>query len=383
MMIMSNYLKNSIPFKTVYCHGIVRDEKGDKMSKSKGNVINPTDIINSYSADSLRFTFANNTIHDHDINISHKLVETGKTFCTKLWNMVRFITMNITDSHSIKDIKPTDIDKWIINKLNKVISICSSSLEKFNFAEYTSTLYTFTWDHFCNNFLEFAKPFIQSKNIQQVLLLITTNILILLHPIMPHITEELFELIKTRVNDYGSIKSILDLEWSTPINIIPYSDEMDTFYDSFCQVIKTIRAVKNDYQIKSSDIDITICTNNKELLEYIKTNDKVIYKLCKINNINYTDTIHHTDNTIVVGLPLLNIYFKINEHFNINYKIMTLETKLVGYQKKLDKVNSIYKTTVSNKKKEKYIAIIKELETTINVTNNDIEEQKKYIQSID
>lgn len=386
MMIMASYLKNSIPFKAVYCHGVIRDEKGNKMSKSKGNVISPTDIISRYSVDSLRYTFAASVMHDNDVNISHKSVEVGKTFCTKLWNMMRYITTNISESRSItvENIIVNNIDKWILNKFNNTVKACELALDNFNFAEYTLNLHNFMWNDFCNNYMEFAKSFIQTESVQQMLLLVATNLLVMCHPIIPHITEELFEIVKVKIDEYKdkNIKSILDLKWVQFIDIGVYGEKLDGFYDIYCKIIKNIRSVKNEYQIKCNDVDVTIYSD-ADLLQYIKENNKPICKLVRINSIKCcqkNDNIPAIQDTIILDDEEFSIHFKIDNSFNIDHKIKALEVTLSNYRKKIDKIENKYKNITSSKKEQKVSNMINDISVFISDIKNRIrvEETRRY-----
>ena len=220
MMFASGYIKNNIPFKRVYLHGLVRDEFHRKMSKSLGNGIDPLDIINQVGLDPVRFTFAYSTPKEGDIAISLKTFDVGKTFCTKYWNICRLCkSWSIMDLEHNTDINKQNLDdndKIILDNLNKVIMLADEYFDQLEFRKASHVIYEFVWDTFANDYLEYCKKDIQyidgnitnnippnRKNIlRHILITITT----LLHPIIPHITEEIRSMFKN-VDFYPNVFS--------------------------------------------------------------------------------------------------------------------------------------------------------------------------------
>ena len=191
---------NAQPFDTVFIHGIVRDEKGLKMSKSLGNGIDPLEIISKYGADALRFFLVTGNSPGNDMRFSEKKVEACANFANKLWNASRFVHMNI-DDFEVKNELPDELtveDKWIVSKLNTVAKEINENLEKFELGVAVQKLYDFIWDCFCDWYIELTKPRLWSEgetaeNARQVLLWTLEKILRMLHPFMPYITEEIWQ----------------------------------------------------------------------------------------------------------------------------------------------------------------------------------------------
>ena len=197
MIMASGYLYNKPPFKKVYFHGIVRDEFNKKMSKSLGNALNPIEIIDKIGVDPMRFSMLHSAPKDGDMKISMQSFEVGKTFCTKLWNIARYLYCNnIFDNvnYTIKNHECVD-DELIINKLNVLIINIKQSFEKMDFQDICQLLYNFVWNDFANDYLEFCKNKL-NDNKKNILCFIFSNIIKLLHPIIPHITEEIWEIMK-------------------------------------------------------------------------------------------------------------------------------------------------------------------------------------------
>ncbi|MGN0518864.1 MAG: valine--tRNA ligase [Acutalibacteraceae bacterium] len=190
------------PYDTVFIHGIVRDENGIKMSKSLGNGIDPLEIIDKYGADALRFFLATGNSPGNDMRFSEKRVEACRNFANKLWNASRFVHMNI-DDYNVENKLPDELtleDKWIISTLNTVTKEITDNLEKFELGVAVQKIYDFIWDCYCDWYIELAKARLQAggesaQNARQVLVWVLDKILLLLHPFMPYITEEIWQTI--------------------------------------------------------------------------------------------------------------------------------------------------------------------------------------------
>jgi len=201
MMMMGNYLINQVPFSKVYVHALVRDEKGQKMSKSKGNVINPLNIINKYGADSLRLTLISMAAPGRDVKLSEDRVKGYRNFLNKIWNANKFSKINkckISNKLNIKKID-LDVNKWIYSELVKTNKIARRYIENFRFDEATRVIYQFVWHSYCDWYIEFLKPIFDSKitkNMEEsrnISSFIQANILILLHPFIPFFTEKVWQ----------------------------------------------------------------------------------------------------------------------------------------------------------------------------------------------
>src|SRR6185312_14531023 len=206
MMMMGLHFMKEAPFSTVYIHRLVRDEKGAKMSKSKGNVIDPLGVIDEYGADALRFALARGAAQGHDIKLSSQHVETNRNFATKLWNACRFAEMNGCA-------RPADFDpaaaketlnRWIAHETARAVREVTEALEAFRFNDAANALYRFVWNVYCDWYLELAKPVLlgtegsAKTETRAMVAWARDEILKLLHPFMPFITEELWEVTDRR-----------------------------------------------------------------------------------------------------------------------------------------------------------------------------------------
>jgi valyl-tRNA synthetase len=205
MMMMGLHFMGDVPFRRVYIHALVRDEKGQKMSKTKGNVIDPLVLIDKYGADALRFTLAALTAQGRDIRLSESRVEGNRNFATKLWNAARFCQMN--ECHPAAGFEPAKVtlplNRWAVGELALTAGRIADSLDALRFNEAASAIYQFAWGGFCDWYLEFSKPILQAGGEGAAETRATTawlldQILLLLHPIMPFISEELYEKLGDR-----------------------------------------------------------------------------------------------------------------------------------------------------------------------------------------
>ncbi|HWZ38130.1 MAG TPA: class I tRNA ligase family protein, partial [Bradyrhizobium sp.] len=202
MMMMGLHFMKAAPFSTVYIHRLVRDEKGAKMSKSKGNVIDPLGVIDEYGADALRFALARGAAQGHDIKLSPQMVETNRNFATKLWNACRFAEMNdcvLPDGFEPTKAKDT-LNRWIVHETVRATREVTEAIEAYRFNDAANAIYRFVWNVYCDWYLELAKPMLMGEEgaakteTRAMVAWARDEILKLLHPFMPFITEELWEV---------------------------------------------------------------------------------------------------------------------------------------------------------------------------------------------
>jgi valyl-tRNA synthetase len=206
MMMMGLHFMKEAPFSTVYIHRLVRDEKGAKMSKSKGNVIDPLGVIDDYGADALRFALARGAAQGHDIKLSPQMVETNRNFATKLWNACRFAEMNdCVQPEGFDPTKANDtLNRWIAHETVRATREVTEAIEAYRFNDAANAIYRFVWNVYCDWYLELAKPVLMGEEgaakteTRAMIAWARDEILKLLHPFMPFITEELWEVTARR-----------------------------------------------------------------------------------------------------------------------------------------------------------------------------------------
>ncbi len=255
-----------IPFDTVLIHGLVRDAQGRKMSKSLGNGIDPLEIISKYGADALRYALATGNSPGNDMRFSDEKIEAARNFANKLWNAARFVMMNLTiDKIALPDEGDLAIeDKWILTKLKKTAAAVSQNLDRFEIGIALSILYDFVWDVYCDWYIELAKPSMnaenskRSENTQNVLAYVLREILTMLHPFMPFITEEIY----TNLPDADET---IMLRRFTEADDIPSFPEEEDAMERVIDAIRAIRARRAEMNVPPSrKAKVTIVTNYPE-----------------------------------------------------------------------------------------------------------------------
>ena len=244
MMMQGIHFMGEVPFRHVYIHGLVRDERGQKMSKSKGNIIDPLELIDRYGADALRFTICALTGPGRDVKLGAARVESYRRFVTKLWNAARFCEMNgIRPDGSFDPSRATlPLTRWILDALNRAIEEASAALEAYRFDDYAAACYRFTWDTFCDWFIEFAKPVLAETEVKQTAAYVLGTILRLLHPAMPFVTEELWDRF-----GYGEPCSLIRAPWPEPIMVD--AAEARTELDWVVRLISEVRSVRTEMNV--------------------------------------------------------------------------------------------------------------------------------------
>ncbi len=291
MITMGLEFTKKAPFSTVYIHGLIRDEKGQKMSKSKGNTIDPVVIIDKYGSDALRFTMTSLcTYGGQDIKISDERFEYGRNFANKIWNASRFVLMNLegVDNNDIDFSKLTIADKWILNELNNTAKEFNENMKNYRIGENAHILYDFFWNKYCDWYVEIAKIQLQDAdlklNTQRVLRYILDMALRLLHPIMPHITEKVWQLIP-QDKHFNAIMLADFPVYDGKLEFQKESEEMELVFEA----IKSLRNVRQSFNIPSSlkfDIEIRAEKSEKSTFEVIEA---YIKRLAKVDKISYAD----------------------------------------------------------------------------------------------
>ena len=255
MMMMGLHMMGDVPFKTIYIHGLVRDEKGQKMSKSKGNVIDPLELIDNYGADALRFTICALTGPGRDVKLGASRVQDYRGFITKLWNAARFCEMNGMKPEAGFDPGSVTLplSRWLLAETNAAIAEATAALEAYRFDEYAGAGYRFVWNTFCDWFLEFSKPLLaeganpaDAAEIRSVGAYVLGEILRLLHPAIPFVTEELWDRF-----GYGEPCSLIGTAWPSPVTV-PDAERARIELDWVVRLIGQVRSVRAEMNVPPS-----------------------------------------------------------------------------------------------------------------------------------
>ena len=345
MLMMGSHIKKVTPFKKVYVHALVRDEKGQKMSKSKGNVIDPLELINSYGADSLRFTLVSMASPGRDVKLSKDRVVGNRNFLTKIWSANNFLKLNnckLNNKVNLKNIK-LPINQWIFKEFLDTKKQVSTHIEDFRFDEASRVIYKFVWHSYCDWYLEFLKPIFNSKNKSHIVeaknfsSFMLSNILKLLHPFIPFFTESLWK--KNSFNKFFNTDLII-ADWPDMKNQSNYNKNYKNINDVI-DIISNIRSTKAELNIKPKlYCDIIFSNKSKYLRKIIQENQDIIKQVARINSL--LDNEIENKNTIEILLLNEKLMLRFNEEIDINSqknriseKINVLNTKISNLRKKL------------------------------------------------
>ncbi|UCD55249.1 MAG: valine--tRNA ligase [Candidatus Omnitrophota bacterium] len=278
-----------IPFEDVYIHGTVRDDTGTKMSKSLGNIIDPIDVINQFGSDALRFSIISITAQGQDVFLSPEKFKVGRNFANKLWNASRFVMMNLKEESIKKDLcrAPDDpaltlADKWILSRFYEMLGDFTKSLTIYRINDAANRIYEFVWHEFCDWYLEIAKSTITQPHTQVTLYRILEKSLRVLHPIMPFITEDIWQRLP-REHDADSIM-ITNLPRMQKEFI---SKKVDSEMKLLIDVIQAIRNLRATSHIKhDKQVDVFIKAKKKNIPSILNANITYINKLARVGNLN-------------------------------------------------------------------------------------------------
>lgn len=289
MMMMGIHFMGKAPFRTVYLHALVLDAKGQKMSKSKGNVIDPLTLIDKYSADALRFTMSASAAQGRDIRMSEERVEGYRNFATKLWNAARYCEMN--DCLPKEGFDPSKVqatvNRWIIGEVAATTKEIETALETYKFNEASSAIYQFVWGTFCDWYLEFTKPFLAAGDdalkdeIRGTTGWVLDQILRLLNPFMPYVTEELFANIARRKDG----ERLLSSAWPD-YSGLTFDASTKEEIEWLQRYVSEIRSVRSDMNVPAgARIALHVQDASSESQERLKKYDAVLKQMARLDSI--------------------------------------------------------------------------------------------------
>lgn len=358
---------NEIPFKDVFLNGIVRDEKGLKMSKSHGNGIDPLEIIDQYSADAMRFTLLMIGSEGQDINLSKSHFEVGRNFSNKIWNSYRFLAMNLeepNDNYSEYQDHFDIADRWILSRLNQTVIEATNNLENFKINETLKIIYHFFWDDFCDWYLEIIKTKLYSnenpeakKAAQALATHILKSSMSLLHPFIPFITEEIWQRLKNPDEE-----SIVISDW--PIENSNLLDKSIEKRMEFLQgIISNIRTIRSEMNVPpSKKAQLIYRTNDDNSDKLLLEHSHYLKQLAGIESIEKYQSEKDLKSTATAVVDKLEIFIPLAglidlevEKQRMKKEIDRISRQISGLEKKLTNENFLNKApeNVVNQEKEK------------------------------
>ena len=288
MVFQSEYINGVRPFKECIIHGLIRDKEGRKMSKSLGNGIDPMDMIEKYGVDSLRYYLATDCALGTDLRFDETKMASTWNFINKLWNASRFTLMNIETLQEIDFKTLTDVDKWILTKYENIIKSITKHMDKYEFNLVGSELYNFIWEDFCSNYIEYSKFNLANLSTKSTLLYVLTGILKMLHPFMPFVSEEIYDMLPIKDS-----KSIM-------ISNYPEVDKKLIFKDAYLKVeqiidfVKVFRNIKQENNI-GHDFKVKITTIDPLIIKLLKLDDKITEEELNITKYHVSNNIYTLD----------------------------------------------------------------------------------------
>jgi valyl-tRNA synthetase len=293
MIMMGLEDTGDIPFSTIYLHGLLRDEKGEKMSKVRGNVLDPLEIMDKFGTDALRFAMSTGTSPGNDVRMSLPKVEAGRNFANKLWNATRFVVKSIEEA-GVVDVRRDALaveDRWILSRLGRTVANVNAMMTDYQFGEALTRLYEFLWGEFCDWYVEFAKIRLRSgEGPSPIPVLVHTleTSLRLLHPYMPFVTEELWQ----------NLKVVLPAEWqpAESIMIAPYpvaddkalDPEAERVMEAVIDIIHSIRNARAEHRVEATKW-ITACVYAGKLAPAVRVFSGAIETLSRARPVDFRD----------------------------------------------------------------------------------------------
>jgi valyl-tRNA synthetase len=353
MMMMGLHFMGDVPFREVYIHALVRDEKGQKMSKSKGNVIDPLNLIDQYGCDALRFTLAALAAQGRDIKLAESRVEGYRNFATKLWNAARFCEMN--ECRPVAGFDPStarlQTNRWIAGKVADAALRIGQAVESYRFNDAANAAYQFVWNTFCDWYLEFSKPVLQGADevakaeTRATAAWVLDQILHLLHPFMPFITEELWEQLGS-----GRDHALIGAGWPQP-NFRDAAAEEEL--DWQVRLISAVRAVRAEMNVPPSiKVPLLVRGAGEETRRRLETHRDAIMTLARADGIGLVDeapakgVVQVVVDDATVLLPLTGVIDLEQEKSRLAKEIAKLSGEIEKIDKKLGNEAFIAKAPV-------------------------------------
>ncbi|MDA8882488.1 valine--tRNA ligase, partial [Alphaproteobacteria bacterium] len=339
MMMSMHFMEGEVPFKDVYIHALVRDEHGQKMSKSKGNVLDPLDLTAKYGADALRFTLVAMAAQGRDLKLSENRIESYRNFATKLWNASRFLEMNDCVTHSLPDTVNEPVNQWILSEFNSATQQTALAIESYKFNEAADTLYHFVWNQYCDWYVEFIKPVLaDSEETRLVAAYVLHQTLHLLSPFMPFITEEL------NAKLFGRDKMLMVADWPTAAA----GASADTGISTVIDIISEIRTMRSEMNVPLSAKPVLVVRGvSDEQRGIIDAMTLPLLRLARLGGVSYHEgdfekgTARTSLQGMDMGLPLTGILDFDAERARLKKEIAACEAEAGKIRGKLNNPNFV------------------------------------------
>ena len=374
MMMGIHFMDKEVPFKEIYIHALVRDDKGQKMSKSKGNVLDPLVLSEQYGADSLRFTLTAMAAQGRDIKLSEERIAGYRNFSTKIWNGCKFLEFNdcILDLNTNLNEIHLPVNKWIVHLHNQLNIKVKASIQDYKFNDAADVIYQFIWKDYCDWYIEFIKPILVNNNDQTsmietrfVSINVMKNVLLMLHPIMPYVTEEIFEKL------FKSPQLVISSAWPE----LMFKDlNLTNSIDLSIKLISEVRSLRVEKNIPLKSRPNLILKNvNLDKKQFISDNTDLITDLAKLDKITFSNIDNNQNDNFIVStvdeitlmIPLEGLFDLELEKNRLNKELSNIKSEIEIINKRINNSNFINKAPseiVEEVKKKQNIFIKKKEE---------------------
>ncbi len=349
MMMMGLKFMGEVPFSTVYINALVLDPQGQKMSKTKGNVVNPLDVFDQYGTDAARFALTAASTTGLTLALQDSKLESARNFANKIWNATRFVLMNCDDIFENQEpiewettlSEPSLADRWILSRLNNAIAEVNLALQEYRFHEAAATLYQFFWNDFCDWYIELSKPFVTDKEItnenqavKRRIIYILERSLTLLHPLMPFITEELWQ----RLPHKGETICLKDFPQAGARD-----EQAEREMELFTGLVSKLRNIRSTFNIAPSvKIKAQLATSDEASKAVMTAMKDQIVRLARLENLELVETIAAQKGSvrdvlsgIEIAVPLEGLVDFDKERERLRTTVTKLSSEYEGLQKRL------------------------------------------------
>ena len=396
MIMMGLKFRDEVPFRDVYIHALVRDQEGQKMSKSKGNVIDPLEIMDRYGTDAFRFTLTALAAMGRDVKLAEERIAGYQNFVNKLWNAARFVLLNLGDGvpagtsagPSIKEERLNLADRWILSRLAATIEEARKAIDAYRFNEFAQVLYRFTWHEYCDWYIEMSKLSLNGSlgddpmKTRRVLAKVLEEILLLLHPVMPFVTEEIWQALRNRGREVEA--GAENGKWSIMVEPYPAPEpewiqpEVEEKVNGLTEVIRAIRNLRAEINCPPSREVRVMIFGPQEEIEFLKAHALYLRSMARVSEVEYgsgeerpREAVTAVVRGIEIYLPLAGVVNLDEERGRLLKEVQKVESERARVQGKLANGEFLAKAKEDVVEKEKRKA--EELDEKMNTLKRSLE----------
>jgi len=363
MIMMGLKFMDDVPFRDVYIHALVRDEQGQKMSKSRGNVVDPLDIMSEYGTDAFRFTLAAMAAMGRDIRLAEDRIAGYQNFVNKLWNAARFVLMNLGEDGTVQrhvaaalsDAGLNFADRWIRSRLASTIAEARAAVESYRFNDYANILYQFTWHEFCDWYIEMSKLSLngtlggEPKKSRQFLVELLEQILLLLHPLMPFVTEEIWQVL-------GEQRKSIMLEPYPRAEATWVDEDVASQMDFLMGTIRAIRNLRTEMNCPPGKEVKVVFHGPAEDLSFLRAQEPYLRSLARVGATDYVTSGDRPKSAATAIVGSTELYLPLAQMINLNEERARLTKEIDKAKDELSRVQKkLSNTDFLNKAKEEVV----------------------------